>query len=125
MALQKNVSWVDIVVQAVSIVDITECLADLSCTVLQFLFCQKHHSVVDHVTLEVTSSNVSEGDVDKVAFFEGLDVFGDILMTLESFVQSHLRQNAKIVEVHVFVDDLEEGFCSRELVLGLEGDGVF
>ena len=70
-------------------------------------------------------SNVSEGDVDKVAFFEGLDVFGDILMTLESFVQSHLRQYAKIVEVHVFVDDLEEGFCSRELVLGLEGNGIF
>ena len=52
------------------------------------------HSVLHNVGLEVSPRCVSEGNVDKVALFEGLDVLCHISVTLEALVKGHLGQHA-------------------------------
>ena len=121
MSFQKDVSWVNIVVETACAVDLLNSLGHLSCSISHLVLRQIHHSVLCEVSLKVTSSRVREGNVDKVALLERLNVFGYISMALKALMQSYFWEHAQIVKLHVLVNDFDENFRSSQLVLGLEG----
>ncbi len=84
----------DVVVEAASAVHFLNSLCNLLSSIAHLTLGKIHHAVLHNVGLEVSPCCVSEGDVDKVALFEGLDVFCHISVALEALVKSHFGKHA-------------------------------